>query len=585
MFSKIKEKFFNSYFVSNYKKMYVYIKPYKWRAFLAVLITIPVSSMDALIALALKPYMDIVMVEKNVKAAPYIPVLIIIFSLAQGILSYLSVYLNGWVGAKITNDLKFTLFSKLMHYDAQFFDKTSSGTVQMRFHNDVESACNGLLNHLKLFSTRVFSALSLAGVLLYNSWKLAIIALAILFCALFPLTKIRKKIKNIVSESVFAGSQIISYFIESFHGNRVITSYNLYEYQKKRFENTLRNVFSLGIKMIQKVGILSPIMHIIISIGIAVMIWLGSYMIINGSLTPGGFVSFITALLLLYQPIKAIGNDFNSLQMSLIAMERVFSLLEDKFKIVNKKNPKKLEKITAFIEYKNVNFSYDSSRQILKDINLKIKVGETIALVGNSGGGKTTFVNLLPRFYDVSEGSISIDGMDIRDIDLYSLRDKIAIVFQDNFLFSGTIRENIELGTQADKEKLDLAIESACLTEFISTLKLGLDTEIGERGVNLSGGQRQRVAIARAFLKNAPLVILDEATSALDNKSEKIVQRAIDNLMKDRTVIVIAHRLSTVKNADKIIVIDHGRIAEIGTHDILINKENGVYRSLYNTLN
>lgn len=584
MISKIREKFVNSYIVSNYKKMYAYIKPYKIRALLAVLVTIPVSSMDALIALALKPYMDIVMVEKNIKAAPYIPILIIVFSVAQGVLSYLSAYLNGWVGAKITNDLKFELFSKLMRYDAKFFDKTSSGMIQMRFNNDVDVACSGLINNLKLFSTRIFSSLSLAGVLLFNSWKLAMIAIIILFCALYPLTKIRKKIEGILSQTLLKGSDIITYFVESFQGNRVITSYNLYDYQKKRFKNSLEAVFSLGIKMTQKLGLLSPMMHIIIAIGIAIMIWLGSYMIISGSLTPGGFVSFITALLLLYQPIKAIGNDFNALQMSLVSMERVFSFLEDKPKILNKKTAQKLEKISDCIEYKNVNFSYTSSRKILENINFKIKVGETVALVGNSGGGKSTIISLLPRFYDIISGSITIDGVDIKDIELDSLREKISIVFQDNFLFSGTIRENIVLGKQEKQKDLDLAIESACLKEFILSLKDGVDTKIGERGVNLSGGQRQRVAIARAFFKDAPIVILDEATSALDNKSERIVQKAIKNLMKDRTVIVIAHRLSTVKNADKIIVIDHGKVAEMGNHSTLIKKENGVYKSLYESL-
>lgn len=584
MISKIREKFVNSYIVSNYKKMYAYIKPYKIRALLAVLVTIPVSSMDAMIALALKPYMDIVMVEKNIKAAPYIPILIIVFSVAQGVLSYLSAYLNGWVGAKITNDLKFELFSKLMRYDAKFFDKTSSGMIQMRFNNDVDVACSGLINNLKLFSTRIFSSLSLAGVLLFNSWKLAMIAIIILFCALYPLTKIRKKIEGILSQTLLKGSDIITYFVESFQGNRVITSYNLYDYQKKRFKNSLEAVFSLGIKMTQKLGLLSPMMHIIIAIGIAIMIWLGSYMIISGSLTPGGFVSFITALLLLYQPIKAIGNDFNALQMSLVSMERVFSFLEDKPKILNNKTAQKLEKISDCIEYKNVNFSYTSSRKILENINLKIKVGETVALVGNSGGGKSTIISLLPRFYDIISGSITIDGVDIKDIELDSLREKISIVFQDNFLFSGTIRENIVLGKQEKQKDLDLAIESACLKEFILSLKDGVDTKIGERGVNLSGGQRQRVAIARAFFKDAPIVILDEATSALDNKSERIVQKAIKNLMKDRTVIVIAHRLSTVKNADKIIVIDHGKVAEMGNHSTLIKKENGVYKSLYESL-
>ena len=275
-------------------------------------------------------------------------------------------------------------------------------------------------------------------------------------------------------------------------------------------------------------------------------------------------------------------EDFNSVQMSLLAMERVFDLLEKEPSIKNKNNAKKLDKIKHNIEFKDVCFEYVKGKPVLKKLNLKANVGQTIALVGNSGGGKSTVVGLLPRFYDIKSGSVMIDGEDIRNFDIDSLRDKIAVVFQDNFLFAGTIRENIMIGRSgATEDDLQKAVKSACLDEFIAGLDKGLDTEIGERGVLLSGGQKQRIAIARAFLKNAPIVILDEATSALDNKSEAIVQQAIDNLMEDRTVFVIAHRLSTVRNASKIVVINYGEIVEEGTHEELVNKEGGAYSALY----
>ena len=570
--------------VKNYRKILPYVKPYWGRALLAVLITIPIGSMDAVIAWSLKPYMDVVMVEKNTASTAYIPILIIVFSCLQSLLNYTATYLNTWVGRKIANDVKINLFDKLMAYDASFFDKSTSGDIQFRFNNDVDLACNGLLSNLKLFTTRVFSSVSLIGVLFYNSWELALVAVVVLFGALYPLTTVRRRIKSVMDKTIFSGAAVMTHFNETFNGNRIVTSYNLYDYQGQRFRETLRSVFKLGIKMIQRTGLMSPLMHFIVSLGIAVVIWLGSYLIVHHEITAGNFVSFITALIMLYNPIKSIGNNYNSVQMALMAMERVFDLLEKKPAICNKPDAVKLTAVNNGIEYRNVNFEYVKNKPVLKNISLNIKVGETVAFVGNSGGGKTTLVNLLPRFYDVKSGNVLIDGRDVRDIDLVSLRDKIAVVFQDNFLFAGTIRENILLGKEdATPEQIDKAVKSACLDEFIRSLERGLDTQIGERGVLLSGGQKQRIAIARAFIKDAPVVILDEATSALDNKSEAVVQQAIENLMKDRTVLIIAHRLSTVRNADKIVVVNYGEIAEIGSHEQLINKENSIYASLYKT--
>ena len=570
--------------VKNYRKILPYVKLYWGRALLAVLITIPIGSMDAVIAWSLKPYMDVVMVEKNTASTAYIPILIIVFSCLQSLLNYTATYLNTWVGRKIANDVKIDLFDKLMAYDASFFDKSTSGDIQFRFNNDVDLACNGLLSNLKLFTTRVFSSVSLIGVLFYNSWELALVAVVVLFGALYPLTTVRRRIKSVMDKTIFSGAAVMTHFNETFNGNRIVTSYNLYDYQGQRFRETLRSVFKLGIKMIQRTGLMSPLMHFIVSLGIAVVIWLGSYLIVHHEITAGNFVSFITALIMLYNPIKSIGNNYNSVQMALMAMERVFDLLEKKPAICNKPDAVKLTAVNNGIEYRNVNFEYVRNKPVLKNINLNIKVGETVAFVGNSGGGKTTLVNLLPRFYDVKSGNVLIDGRDVRDIDLVSLRDKIAVVFQDNFLFAGTIRENILLGKEdATPEQIDKAVKSACLDEFIRSLERGLDTQIGERGVLLSGGQKQRIAIARAFIKDAPVVILDEATSALDNKSEAVVQQAIENLMKDRTVLIIAHRLSTVRNADKIVVVNYGEIAEIGSHEQLINKENSIYASLYKT--
>ncbi len=577
------EKFKQTQAYINYSRMWPYVKPYWFRALMAVLICIPIGSLDAVIALALKPYMDLVMVEKTVESPWYIPFGIVAFTCIQGMLNYLATYLNTWVGGKITNDLKFNLFKKMLTFETAYFDRKKSGDIVYRFNNDADSACAGLLDNLKTFVSRLFSSISLVGVLIYNSWQLAIIAIIVLGCAFLPLAKIRERIKSVMDKSVAAGSTIITAYNEAFAGNKTITSYNLDTYQENKFKNNLNNIFSLKIKMIQRTSWLSPMMHVIVSVGIGLAIGYGSHLILTKQITSGNFVSFITALIMLYTPIKNLGNNFNAVQFSFMAIERVFNVLDAKPAIKDKPDAKVLNGVHSSVDFEHVNFEYIKNKPVLKDINLSVKAGETIALVGNSGGGKSTIVSLIPRFYDVKSGAIKIDGTDIRDYTLKSLRANISVVFQDNFLFSGTIKENILLGKQdATDEEIHKALEMAYLDEFVKTLKDGIDTYIGERGILLSGGQKQRVAIARAFIKNAPIVILDEATSALDNKSEAIVQKAIDNLMKDKTVFVIAHRLSTVQNAHRIAVINEGKLTELGTHDELMQIENGLYKNLYN---
>ncbi len=581
-FSDIIDKINSQRFVINYKRMWPYVRPVWFRALCSMLICIPIGSLDAVIALALKPYMDLVMVEKSVSSPWYIPLGIVAFTSVQGGLKYMSAYLSTWVGGRITNGLKFDLFKKLLTYETSFYDKRNSGDVVFQFNNMADMACAGLLDNLSVFTQRIFSSVSLVCVLFYNSWQLALIACLVLACAFAPVAKLQKRIKSVLDKTVVADSAIITEYNEVFAGNKTITSYNLQANETNKFKWILGNIFRLRIKMVQKTQWLSPMMHVIVSVGIAAAIGYGSHLIMTNQITAGNFVSFITALILLYTPVKNIGNNLNQVQMSFFAIENIFNLLDSNPAIRDKENAIPMAKDHNLIKFENVNFEYVENVPVLKNINLDIHKGETVAFVGNSGGGKTTIVNLLPRFYDIKSGSITIDGTDIRDFTLQSLRQNIAVVFQDNFLFSGTIRENILLGNpNATEEDIQKAVKMAFLDEFIATLKDGLDTVIGERGVLLSGGQKQRVAIARAFLKNAPIIILDEATSALDNKAEAIVQKAIDNLMQDKTVFVIAHRLSTIQNADMIVVINQGEIAEMGTHEELLNIENGAYKALY----
>ncbi|MDR3155683.1 MAG: ABC transporter ATP-binding protein/permease [Holosporaceae bacterium] len=581
MIKKVKSKRKKAQLVECCTNIYPYVKQYLFRTIVAIFITVPVGIMDAIIAWSLKPYMDIVMLQKNIASSSHIPVMIIGFSFIQSIFNYLSNYMNAWVGMRIGCDLKYDLFRKLLQYESAFFDRNTSGVIQTRFNADVDAACSGLMNHMKLFSTRFFSSLSLLAVLFINSLSLALVAFTILFISMYPLTTIRRRISNIMHKTIFSGAAVITHYMEAFQGNRIIAAYNLKKYQIRKFFKTLTDVFHLEMKMAKRTGMLSPVMHFVISIGIALIIWLGSHMIINNRLTIGEFVSFITALLMLYQPIKSIGNDYNALQRSILAIDRVFNQLREATNMDANPNGIKLSAVTNTIEYKNVCFAYQKDRPVLQNVCFSVKVGETVAFVGNSGGGKTTIVNLLPRFYDVTSGEILLNGLSIRDYSLESLRDKISVVFQESFLFSGSIRENILIGRyNASEEQLKVAIKSSCLEEFVSSLPNGLDTEAGERGVMLSGGQKQRIAIARAFLKNAPILILDEATSALDAKSEAVVQKALDNLMKNRTVFMVSHRLSTIKNADYIIVINDGEVVESGSHDYLMQR-NGAYASLH----
>lgn len=584
----------------NYKyllgKIFPYIKPVLPRAILNLLIAIPLGLLDGVVALALKPYLDFVVngnpehtwtflgitVHSQAFLAMIIPFGIVGFALFQGILKYSSNYLTDWTGQKISMSLKKDLFKKLTSMDPQFFDVNSSGIVLTRFLSDPDTASRNVIDLLKSFIATFFGLIGLVGVLLYNSWKLAIIGVTIMAIAITPVTFIRKRVKKVSNATMVVGGNMTTNFNETFAGNKIMTAYNLQKDQNEKFDNQITEQFHLAMSLTKRVGWLSPIMYFVCSIGIALVMAYGNSLILSGEMTAGSFASFVTSLLLLYKPTKTLGNTLTNLQNVFVAMSRVFELFDLQPQIKSPEKPVALADLNNCIDFKNVYFEYEKDVPVLKDFNLHVNKGETIALVGNSGGGKSTVVSLLPRFYDVTAGAIEFDGVNIKDFELDNLRSKISFVFQDNFLFSGTIKDNILMGNeQATDEQLEEVVRMAHLDEFAHTLEKGLDTFVGERGASLSGGQRQRVAIARAMLKNSPIVILDEATSALDNKSEAIVQKALDNLIKNRTVFVIAHRLSTIQNADRIAVVDEGKLAELGTHDELMNIEGGKYKYLY----
>ena len=573
-------------------KISPFLRPHLPRIILNLILAIPLGLLDGVVAFALKPYMDCVIngkswvifgfsIEQSILAT-VIPFGIVLFAVIQGLLKYTNNYLTDWIGNKISNSLKVELFKKLTSLDSKFFDINSSGIVLTRFFTDPETASKSIINTLKTFIMTSFGIVGLVAVLLYNSWKLAIIGVGIMAIAITPVTLIRKKVKKVSNATMVVGGDMTTNFNETFSGNKIMTAYNLQQQQNEKFESQIKSQFNLTISLTKRVGWMSPIMYFICSIGIAIVMAYGNSLIISGQMSAGSFASFVTSLLLLYKPVKDLGRTLTDLQSTFVALGRVFELFDLIPHIKNKENAVHMSGLSNSIEFNHVKFAYEDGIDVIKDFSLYVKKGETIALVGNSGGGKSTLVNLLPRFYDISSGSIKFDGIDIRDIDITSLRNNISFVFQDNFLFSGTIRENILMGNKnATEDDILTVIKMAHLDEFLSTLEKGIDTYVGERGASLSGGQRQRVAIARAMIKNAPIVILDEATSALDNESEAIVQKALDNLIRNKTVFVIAHRLSTIHNADRIAVINEGNLVELGTHTQLMEIPEGNYKHLY----
>lgn len=578
------------------QRMLPYVKPVFGRIILGLFIAAPLGLLDGVTAFALKPYMDYVVGQQdlifnwkfihiNLKCnilAFALPFAVVIFAAVQGLLRYLNEYLTVWISQKITMQVKEALFSRMVNMDTKFYDDNSSGIVISRYMSDPSIAASSFVSQLTTIVTSIFGALGLIFVMLYSSWRLAIVGVVVLCIAFLPVALIRNIIKRTSNANVVVDGNLTTNINETYIGNKIVCSYGLQERQDHKFKLYLREAFDLQMRLLKRAAWMSPMMYFIASIGIAIVLWYGTDLILSGYMTAGGFASFVTSLLLLYKPVKSLGRTLQNIQVIFVALCRVFELFDLEPDIKDLNDAVELNDVNQGVRFENVCFEYEKDIPVLKNINFEIKKGETIALVGNSGGGKSTIANLVPRFYDVNSGVIKIDNENIRKFTLKSLRKNIAMVFQDNFLFSTTIRENIMIGNpDATEEDLQMAIKAAHLEEMLKDMPDGIDTELSERGVTLSGGQRQRVAIARAIIKNAPIVILDEATSALDNESEAIVQKALDNLIKDKTVLVIAHRLSTIKNANKIAVINEGELVELGTHEELMEIEKGEYKHLY----
>ncbi len=556
------------------------IKPYWLRLAAAMFCMLVVAGATSLMAYMLKPVIDEIFIQKNISRLSFLPPFIILLFFIKGFFNYWQSFLMSFVGEKIIANLREGLYAHLQKLSLSYFDRTATGLLMSRITNDVtliqgavSSAVTGILKDS-------FTILGLIGVIFYQDWQLAILAMLVFPIAVFPIVKFGRMLRKISTQSQKTMADISIHLHETLFGNRIIKAFNTENHEIERFNQKVRKYFQLTMKDVSIKSITPPIMEFLGGIGIAAIIWYGGYQVIKGYSTPGTFFSFLTALLMLYEPIKHLSGVNSTIQQGMAAGIRVFEVMDIPEEIRDHEGAKAINGIREGIIFNNVSFGYGND-WVLKGIDLEVKVGEIIAIVGTSGGGKTTLVNLIPRFYEASEGDILIDNRSIKAITQASLRRQIGMVTQQTILFNDTVHNNIAYGSpEKTEDEIIRAAQAAYAYDFIQRLPEKIDTMIGEHGVRLSGGERQRIAIARALLKDAPILILDEATSSLDSDSEAEVQRALENLMKGRTTFIIAHRFSTIRNVDRIIVLADGRIVEEGNHDRLMAL-NGEYKRLY----
>ncbi|MBA4390431.1 MAG: lipid A export permease/ATP-binding protein MsbA [Syntrophus sp. (in: bacteria)] len=562
-----------------YLKLLKFLKPYRKKLVFAMICMSFVSATQGIMAFIVKFVMDDIFIKKDATMLYFIPAGVILLFLFKGFFFYLQAYFMGYVGQRVVTDIRNLLFVRLQQQPLSYFDKTPTGQSISRIINDVTLVQNTVSDSVTAVLIDVFSIIGLVGVVFYRDWWLASIAFIVLPIAIYPIVSFGKKLRKVGTKTQKSVARLTSFLHETITGQRIVKAFSMEHYENERFKGENEEMFRIIMKRTKIRALSHPVMEIIGGIAIAITIWYGGNEVISGRSTPGSFFSFTTALLLLYEPIKKLNKENHNIQQGLAASQRVFEVIDRVPEIQEKPGAVDLGKVEGIVEFNDVSFKYDD-KMVLHNINLRIEKNEVIALVGESGVGKTTLANLIPRFYDITKGRIEIDGIDVRDVTLPSLRQNIALVSQDVILFNDTIRNNIAYGVTPDMEKIEEAATMAFAHEFIIKLPKGYDTVAGEKGVRLSGGQKQRIAIARALYKNAPILILDEATSSLDAVSEVEVQRALENLMKGRTTIIIAHRLSTIINANRIIVFEKGKIVQIGAHNNLIEAD-GPYRRLY----
>ena len=563
-----------------YLRLLQFVKPYWARLAVAMACMICVSAASAGSAFLVKPVLDEVFLKKDLDMLKLIPLAIVGLFILKGVFDYGQAYLMSFVGQRIITDLREKIYHHVQSLALPFFTKNPTGVLMSRIMNDVNLVQGAVTDAVTGLLKDIFTIIGLVFVVFYRDWQLALIALIVFPAAVYPIVRFGRKLRSYSTRTQMTLADLSTMLLETISGTRIVKAFNMEDYERKRFSRMNEKIFQILLKSFRVRAISHPLMETLGGLGIAAIVFYGGYNVIQGTATPGTFFSFLAALLMLYEPVKRLSNVNNSIQQGLAGASRIFEILDTVPEIQNKPGARDLSQILEGIEFQNVSFRYEED-WVLKNLNLKIRAGEVVAFVGSSGGGKTTLVNLVPRFYDVNSGRILIDGVDLRDLTVESLRGKIAIVTQQTILFNDTVEQNIAYGNIGQPhEKVVEAAEAAFAHNFIRNLPQGYKTLIGEQGVKLSGGERQRVSIARALLKNAPILILDEATSSLDSESEVEVQKALEYLMRGRTTLVIAHRLSTIRKADRIIVISNGKIVEEGTHEELLEAD-GEYRKLF----